>query len=81
VRRADTPTQGEILAVNVNYEQARSELVIAPILVEFELLYRNRISLCELGAPRPLCLLNHDGDSRPFSVDGRTTERLAGCRR
>jgi hypothetical protein len=33
------------LAVNVNTEKARSELVIAPILVEFKLLHRDRISL------------------------------------
>jgi hypothetical protein len=33
------------LAVNVNTEKARSELVIAPILVEFKLLYRDRVSL------------------------------------
>lgn len=33
------------LAVNLNTEKARSELVIAPILVEFKLLYRDRISL------------------------------------
>lgn len=33
------------LAVNVNTEKARSELVIAPILVEFKLLHQDRISL------------------------------------
>lgn len=33
------------LAVNVNTEKARSELVIAPMLVEFKLLHRDRISL------------------------------------
>jgi hypothetical protein len=33
------------LAVNVNTEKARSELVIAPILVEFKLLHSDRISL------------------------------------
>jgi hypothetical protein len=33
------------LALNVNTEKARSELVIAPILVEFKLLHRDRISL------------------------------------
>src|SRR5262245_39002758 len=33
------------LAVNVNTEKARSELVIAPVLVEFKLLHRDRISL------------------------------------
>jgi hypothetical protein len=33
------------LAVNVNTEKARSELVIAPMLVEFKLLHRDRVSL------------------------------------
>ena len=33
------------LAVNVNTEKARSELVIAPVLIEFKLLHRDRISL------------------------------------
>jgi len=33
------------LAVNVNTEKARSELVIAPVLVEFKLLHGDRISL------------------------------------
>jgi hypothetical protein len=33
------------LAVNVNTEKARSELMIAPVLVEFKLLHRDRISL------------------------------------
>ncbi len=33
------------LAVNLNTEKARSELVIAPILFEFKLLHRDRISL------------------------------------
>jgi len=33
------------LAVNVNTEKARSELIIAPILVELKLLHRDRISL------------------------------------
>jgi hypothetical protein len=33
------------LALNVNTEKARSELVIAPMLVEFKLLHRDRISL------------------------------------
>jgi hypothetical protein len=33
------------LAVNVNTEKARSELVIAPVLVEFKLLHRDRVSL------------------------------------
>jgi hypothetical protein len=33
------------LAVNVNTEKARSELVISPVLVEFKLLHHDRISL------------------------------------
>ena len=33
------------LAVNVNTEKARSELMIAPMLIEFKLLHRDRISL------------------------------------
>jgi hypothetical protein len=33
------------LAVNVNTEKARTELMIAPVLVEFKLLHRDRISL------------------------------------
>jgi hypothetical protein len=33
------------LAVNVNTEKARSELIIAPVLIEFKLLHRDRISL------------------------------------
>jgi hypothetical protein len=33
------------LAVNINTEKARSEMVIAPMLVEFKLLHRDRISL------------------------------------
>ena len=33
------------LAVNINTEKARSEMVIAPVLVEFKLLHRDRISL------------------------------------
>jgi hypothetical protein len=33
------------LAVNVNTEKARSELMIAPVLVEFKLLHRDRVSL------------------------------------
>jgi len=33
------------LAVNLNTEKARSELVIAPVLVEFKLRHRDRISL------------------------------------
>lgn len=42
---ADTLARYLPLAVNVNTEKARSELVIAPVLVEFKLLYRDRISL------------------------------------
>jgi hypothetical protein len=42
---ADTLARYLPLAVNVNTEKARSELVIAPILVEFKLLYRDQISL------------------------------------
>jgi hypothetical protein len=33
------------LAVNLNTEKARSELVIAPILADFKLLHRDRVSL------------------------------------
>src|SRR5437660_615789 len=33
------------LAVNVNKEKARSELVIAPLLIEFKLLHRDKVSL------------------------------------
>ncbi len=33
------------LALNVNTEKARSELVIAPMLIEFKLLHNDRISL------------------------------------
>lgn len=33
------------LAVNVNTEKARSELIIAPVLVEFKLLHRDRVSV------------------------------------
>jgi hypothetical protein len=33
------------LAVNVNTEKARSELIIAPVLAEFKLLHRDRVSL------------------------------------
>jgi hypothetical protein len=33
------------LAVNVNTEKARSELVIAPVLIEFKLLHHDRIGL------------------------------------
>lgn len=42
---ADTLARYLPLAVNVNTEKARSELVIAPMLVEFKLLHRDRISL------------------------------------
>ena len=42
---ADTLLRYLPLAVNVNTEKARSELVIAPILVEFKLRHRDRISL------------------------------------
>src|SRR4051794_23405283 len=33
------------LAVNVNIKKARSELLIAPVLVEFKLLHRDWVSL------------------------------------
>ena len=33
------------LAVNINTEKARSELIIAPLLVEFKLLHQDRVSL------------------------------------
>jgi hypothetical protein len=33
------------LAVNVNTEKARSELVIAPVLIEFKLLHHDKVSL------------------------------------
>jgi hypothetical protein len=42
---ADTLARYLPLAVNVNTHKARSELVIAPVLVEFKLLHRDRISL------------------------------------
>lgn len=42
---ADTLARYLPLAVNLNTEKARSELVIAPILVEFKLRHRDRISL------------------------------------
>src|SRR5438445_5541652 len=42
---ADTLARYLPLAVNVNTEKARSELVIAPVLIEFKLQYRDRISL------------------------------------
>lgn len=33
------------LAINLNTEKARSELIIAPVLTEFKLLYREQVSL------------------------------------
>ncbi len=42
---ADTLSRYLPLAVNLNTEKARSELVIAPILAEFKLLHRDRVSL------------------------------------
>jgi hypothetical protein len=42
---ADTLARYLPLAVNLNTEKARSELVIAPILADFKLLHRDRISL------------------------------------
>jgi hypothetical protein len=42
---SDTLARYLPLAVNVNTEKARSELVIAPVLVEFKLLHRDRVSL------------------------------------
>jgi hypothetical protein len=42
---ADTLARYLPLAVNVNTEKARSELLIAPILVEFKLLHRDRVAL------------------------------------
>jgi len=42
---ADTLARYLPLAVNLNTEKARSELLIAPVLVEFKLLHRDRISL------------------------------------
>jgi hypothetical protein len=42
---ADTLARYLPLAVNVNTEKARSELIIAPMLVEFKLLHRDRVSL------------------------------------
>src|SRR5580698_177934 len=42
---ADLLTRYLPLAVNVNTEKARSELVIAPVLVEFKLLHHDRVSL------------------------------------
>jgi hypothetical protein len=42
---ADTLARYLPLAVNVNTEKARSEMVIAPLLIEFKLLHRDRISL------------------------------------
>ena len=42
---SDTLARYLPLAVNVNTDKARSELMISPILVEFKLLHRDRISL------------------------------------
>jgi hypothetical protein len=42
---SDTLTRYLPLALNLSTEKARSELVIAPVLVEFKLLHRDRISL------------------------------------
>jgi hypothetical protein len=42
---ADTLRRYLPLAVNLNTEKARSELIIAPILAEFKLLHRDRVSL------------------------------------
>lgn len=42
---ADTLARYLPLAVDVNTEKARSALVIAPVLVEFKLLHRDRVSL------------------------------------
>jgi hypothetical protein len=42
---ADTLARYLPLAVNLNTEKARSELVIAPILAEFKLFHRDRVSL------------------------------------
>jgi hypothetical protein len=42
---ADTLARYLPLAVNLNTEKARSELVITPILADFKLLHRDRISL------------------------------------
>ena len=42
---ADTLVRYRPLAVNLNTEKARSELLIAPMLVEFKLLHRDRVSL------------------------------------
>lgn len=41
----DTLTRYFPLAVNLNTEKARSEFLIAPLLAEFKLLHRDRISL------------------------------------
>src|SRR5947209_11415483 len=42
---SDTLSRYLPLAVNVNTEKARSELMIAPVLVEFKLLHRDCVSL------------------------------------
>ncbi len=42
---ADTLTRYLPLALNLTTEKARSELLIAPVLIEFKLLHRDRISL------------------------------------
>jgi hypothetical protein len=42
---SDTLVRYLPLALNLSTEKARSELVIAPVLVEFKLLHRDRISL------------------------------------
>jgi hypothetical protein len=44
-RLADTLARYLPLALNLNTEKARSELLIAPLLAEFKLLHRDRISL------------------------------------
>jgi hypothetical protein len=45
VALADTLARYMPLAINVSTEKARSELMIAPILIELKLLYRDRLSL------------------------------------
>lgn len=42
---ADTLSRYLPLALNLNTEKARSELLIAPVLVEFKLLHRDRIAV------------------------------------
>jgi hypothetical protein len=42
---ADTLSRYLPLALNLNTEKARSELIIAPVLAEFKLLHRDRLSL------------------------------------